>query len=316
MLDWTDRHFRYLCRLISTETLLYTEMVVCKSLIFNPDKERFLGFHDSEHPIALQLGGSDPAEFIECAKMAEQRGYDEININVGCPSDRVQSGFFGACLMANPHLIAECVDAMQQVVSIPITVKCRIGIDEQDSYQFLTDFINPIEAAGCNTFIIHARKAWLSGLSPKQNRDIPPIDYERVYQLKRDYPQLAIHINGSINTLDDAQCKLHHVDGVMMGRAVYSDPWVLHGVDSLLYGKKEKLNSPIEVVELFLPYIAAELENGMKLHRISRHMLGLFHGMHGAKKWRRVLSEKANRTENVKEGLSVLNEALNCVREN
>ncbi len=314
MLDWTDRHFRYLCRLISKETLLYTEMVVCKSLIFNKDTQRFLGFDEMEHPIALQLGGSDVKEYIECAKMAEQWGYDEININVGCPSDRVQSGFFGACLMANPNLIAECVTAMSDVVDIPISVKCRTGIDEQDSYAFLTDFIKPISQAGCSKFIIHARKAWLSGLSPKQNRDVPPLDYEKAYQIKRDFPHLNIHINGGIKTLKDSLSKLQYVDGVMMGRSVYQDPWVLHGVDSQIYKKPEQLDNPLQVVENYLPYLETQLKSGVKLHAMTMHMLGLFHGLSGAKKWRRSLSENANKVTTEKEAIELVKSSLALVK--
>ena len=313
MLDWTDRHFRYLCRLISKEALLYTEMVVCKSLIFNKDTQRFLAFDDKEHPIALQLGGSDVKEYIECAKMAEQWGYDEININVGCPSDRVQSGFFGACLMAEPNLIADCVNAMVNTVKIPITIKCRTGIDEQNSYSFLTDFIKPIDEAGCEQFIIHARKAWLSGLSPKQNRDVPPLDYEKVYRIKQDFPHLQIHINGGINTLKDSLEHLQQVDGVMMGRSVYHNPWVLNEVDSLIYGKQAVANTQVEVVENYLPYIAQQLEKGVKLHAITMHMLGLFHGMGGAKKWRRCLSEKANKVQTTQEGMALVKEALSFI---
>jgi tRNA-dihydrouridine synthase A len=293
MLDWTNRDFRYLVRLISQQCLLYTEMVTTGALIHG-DRARFLAHDEVEGPLALQLGGSNPVDLTECAVMAEDWGYDEVNINVGCPSDRVQSGMFGACLMAEPHVVAESVAAMQAKVKIPITVKTRLGIDEQDSYEFLTQFIEAVSAAGCQTFILHARKAWLSGLSPKENRDVPPLNYQRVYDVKQDYPDLQIAINGGIQSLGEVQTHLQHVDGTMIGRLVYHDPYSLAAADSTIFNRPDQGLSRHEIVEAMLPYIAQRMALGRSLKSITRHMLGLFQGQPGAKAWRRYLSEHAH----------------------
>lgn len=310
MLDWSDRHFRYMVRLISKHQLLYTEMVTTGAIIHG--KGDYLSYNDEEHPLALQLGGSNPADLAVCAKRAQEYGYDEVNLNVGCPSDRVQNGRFGACLMAEPKLVAECVDAMRAVVDIPVTVKHRIGIDELDSYQFLTDFVGEVSDAGCETFIVHARKAWLNGLSPKQNREIPPLNYDRVYQLKRDFSDLIISINGGITSLEQANAHLEHVDGVMIGREAYQNPYVLAGVDSEIFGDEREILSRHQVVEQMLPYIEKHLQNGGKLNHISRHMLTLFMGMTGAKQWRRYISENATKKG---AGLEVIEHALSLVSE-
>ncbi len=293
MLDWTDRHCRYFLRQISRHTLLYTEMVTTGAIL--QGRGDYLAYHEAEHPIALQLGGSDPAALAQCAKIAEARGYDELNLNVGCPSDRVQNGRFGACLMAYPELVAECVAAMQAEVKIPVTVKSRIGIDDQDSYDFLRAFLDKVSAAGCHTFILHARKAWLSGLSPKENREIPPLDYERVYQVKRDYPHLTLSINGGITSMEEVLRHLQQVDGVMVGREAYQNPYLLAQVDRLIFGDDAEVPSRHEVVRRMLPYIQQELAKGNHLSHITRHMLGLFQGLPGARAWRRHLSEQAPR---------------------
>lgn len=293
MLDWTDRHCRYFHRLLTKNTLLYTEMVTTGAILFG--KGDYLQFSTEEHPIALQLGSSDPADLAKCARIAEERGYDEINLNVGCPSDRVQNGRFGACLMASAQLVADCVAAMRAEVTIPVTVKTRIGIDELDSYEFLCNFIETVQQSGCDTFVVHARKAWLSGLSPKENRDIPPLDYERVYQLKRDYPHLTIAINGGITDLAQIQQHLQHVDGVMVGREAYQNPYILAQVDALLFADHHPVLSRHDVVMQMLPYIDAHLQSGGYLSHITRHMLGLFQGVPGARAWRRHLSENATR---------------------
>lgn len=305
MLDWTDRHCRYFLRRISRHALLYTEMVTTGAILHG--KGDYLAYHQEEHPLALQLGGSDPDALARCARLAAERGYDEINLNVGCPSDRVQNGRFGACLMGEAALVAECVAAMQAAVSIPVTVKTRIGIDDQDSYEFLRAFIDTVSAAGCDTFIVHARKAWLSGLSPKENREIPPLDYPRVYQLKQDYPQLTISLNGGVQTMADIQTHLQHVDGVMVGREAYQNPYLLAEVDRLLYDDDHVVPSRHQVVLDMVPYIEQELAKGNHLAHITRHMLGLFQGVPGARAWRRYLSENACRRD---AGVPVLLEAL------
>jgi len=292
MLDWTDRHCRYFHRLISQQALLYTEMVTTGALIHG-GHHRFLQFNAAEHPLAFQLGGSNPHDLALCAKMVEDYGYDEVNLNVGCPSDRVQNGRFGACLMAEPELVAECVAAMKQAVSIPVTVKSRIGIDERDSYEELAHFVATVAAAGCETFIIHARKAWLSGLSPKQNRDVPPLRYEVVYQIKQDFPQLNIILNGGINTLEQADEILQQVDGVMVGREAYHNPYLLADVDRRFFGATTEPQSRDKIMQLLIPYIQQQLDEGVRLHSVSRHILGLFHGEPGARGWRRHLSENA-----------------------
>jgi len=292
MLDWTDRHSRHFFRLISEHALLYTEMVTTGAIIHG-ETDRFLRFNASEHPVAVQLGGANPAELARCAKICEAYGYDEVNLNVGCPSDRVQSGAFGACLMATPALVAQCVDAMRQAITIPVTVKCRIGIDNQDDHNDLQHFVSTVAAAGCETFIIHARKAWLQGLSPRQNRDIPPLNYERVHQLKRDFPHLEILINGGLKSLVECRNQLPGVDGVMVGREAYQNPYLLADVDNLFYGTKKPKKSRSEILERLYPYIEQEINDGAQLKYISRHILGLFQGMPGARAWRRHISEQA-----------------------
>ena len=292
MLDWTDRHCRYLLRLISRRALLYTEMVTTTAILQgNPD--RWLRFDPAEHPLALQLGGSDPAALAECARIGADFGYDEINLNVGCPSNRVQSGRFGACLMAEPQLVAECIAAMQDAVPVPVTVKTRIGIDAQDSYAALAGFIQAVREAGCRTLIIHARKACLQGLSPKENRTVPPLKYDYAYRIKQQYPDLEIVVNGGITSLDAAATHLEQVDGVMLGRTAYHDPWVLADVDARFFSDHHAPPARVEVVQRMLPYISRELRAGTQLKHITRHMLGLFQGMPGARHWRRQLSEQA-----------------------
>lgn len=292
MLDWTDKHCRYFHRLISKHAFLYTEMVTTGALIHG-GHHRFLHFNAAEHPVALQLGGSNPRELAICAKMAEDYGYDEVNLNVGCPSDRVQNGRFGACLMAEPELVADCVAAMGWAVSIPVTVKSRIGIDDRDSYPELVHFVLTVANAGCKTFIIHARKAWLSGLSPKQNRDVPPLRYDVVYQIKQDLPQLEIILNGGITTLGQAEDILSHVDGVMVGREAYHNPYLLAEVDRRFFGEPKEPLSREMIINMLIPYVQAQLDSGVRLNSISRHILGLFHGEPGARGWRRHLSENA-----------------------
>ncbi|WP_407704067.1 tRNA dihydrouridine(20/20a) synthase DusA [Zophobihabitans entericus] len=292
MLDWTDKHCRYFHRLLTKQALLYTEMVTTGAILFG--KGDYLAYNEQEHPVSLQLGGSDPVALAKCAKLAEERGYDEINLNVGCPSDRVQNGRFGACLMSDAQLVADCVKAMQDEVAIPVTVKTRIGIDEQDSYDFLCQFIETVMPY-CHTFIVHARKAWLSGLSPKENREIPPLDYLRVYQLKQDYPDLTIAINGGIKSLTEAQEHLKYVDGVMMGREAYQNPIVLSQVDQMLFGCQNAPISGIEAVQAMFPYIEQQLLAGTPLNHICRHLLGIFNGQVGARQWRRYLSENATK---------------------
>ncbi|MEI2265821.1 tRNA dihydrouridine(20/20a) synthase DusA [Erwinia sp. CGal63] len=294
MLDWTDRHCRYFHRQLTGQALLYTEMVTTGAIIHG--KGDYLAWNQAEQPVALQLGGSDPLALAQCAELAQARGYNEINLNVGCPSDRVQNGRFGACLMGEAALVADAVRAMRDRVSIPVTVKTRIGIDEQDSYEFLCDFIRQVsEQGGCEMFIIHARKAWLSGLSPKENREIPPLDYERVYQLKRDFPHLTMSINGGIKSLAEAKAHLQHVDGVMVGREAYQNPGMLAEVDRELFGSDRPAIDPVAVVRSMYPYIERELAQGTYLGHITRHMLGLFQGIPGARQWRRYLSENAHK---------------------
>jgi len=306
MLDWTDRHCRYFHRLLTKQSALYTEMVTTGAILHG-DRERHLRFNAEEHPLALQLGGSEPREMAECARIAEGYGYDEININVGCPSERVQKGAFGASLMAEPQLIAECVSAMQAAVAIPITVKNRIGIDDQDDYPSLQRFVSTVSQAGCQTFIIHARKAWLKGLSPKENREIPPLRYELVYQIKQEFPQLEILINGGITTLKQCQQHLQHVDGVMVGREAYHNPWLLAQVDPLLYGTPAPFDGRKAVLEALLDYVQAQQDAGVPFGHISRHILGLFQGMPGARHWRRVISENAHKPE---AGVKLLRQAM------
>lgn len=307
MLDWTDKHCRYFHRLLTKQAVLYTEMVTTGAILHG-DRDRHLRFNDAEHPLALQLGGSEPKDMAECARIAEDYGYDEVNINVGCPSERVQKGAFGACLMAEPHLIADCVSAMRAAVKIPVTVKNRIGIDDQEDYSALYGFVQTVAAAGCETFIIHARKAWLKGLSPKENREIPPLRYELVYELKQALPQLEIIINGGITTLAQCQEHLQHVDGVMVGREAYHNPWILAEVDTLLYGSDEPIPKDRKaILEAFLPYVQSQLDAGIPLKHMTRHILGLFQGMPGARQWRRLLSEQAHYPE---AGIKLLLQAM------
>ena len=294
MMDWTDRHDRYFLRLITARALLYTEMVTTGAVIHG-DRAHLLGFDASEHPVAVQLGGSEPTDLAEAARIAEGFGYDEVNLNVGCPSDRVQSGRFGACLMREPALVAECVAAMRKAVSIPVTVKCRIGVDDQDPAVALPTLARAVADAGCGTLVVHARKAWLEGLSPKENRDVPPLEYERVHALKQAMPGLEIIINGGVLTLDEAAAHLEHVDGVMLGRAAYQTPYVLADVDRRFYGERRESRSRHDVLEAYLPYVERELAAGTHLHAMSRHILGLFQGLPGARAFRRHISENAPR---------------------
>lgn len=293
MMDWTDRHCRYFLRQVSSSALLYTEMVTAAA-IHHGDYEALLAYDPAEHPLALQLGGSDPALMAEAAKRGADAGYDEININVGCPSDRVQSGRFGACLMASPEIVAECLVAMQAVVNVPVTVKSRIGIDDQDSYAFLRRFVTTLRDAGCRKFIVHARIAILDGLSPKENRSVPPLQYDRVYRLKRDFPDLCIVLNGGIKQISDVDEVLSNVDGVMIGRQAYHDPYFLARLEQHLDPSIPQPDRR-EIVKSMLPYIDNELARGERLGRITRHMLGLFAGEPGARAWRRYLSENAFR---------------------
>jgi tRNA-dihydrouridine synthase A len=306
MMDRTDRHERHFLRLLSRRVLLYTEMITTGALLYG-DRERFLAFDPREHPVALQLGGSEPAAMAACARMAEEYGYDEVNINVGCPSRRVRSGAFGACLMAEPEAVAACVDAMGQAVQIPVTVKTRIGIDERDSYEHLYHFVSRVAEAGCRTFILHARKAWLNGLSPKANRTVPPLRYEMVYRLKQELPALEIVLNGGVRTLDEAHSHLGQVDGVMIGREAYQNPYLLAEADSRIFGESRAAASREEILEAFIPYVVSQLAQGERLHRIIRHILGLYQGIPGAKTWRRHLSEHAHRPGG---GAEIIRQAL------
>ncbi|HPQ25520.1 MAG TPA: tRNA dihydrouridine(20/20a) synthase DusA [Gammaproteobacteria bacterium] len=296
MLDWTDRYCRFFLRQISRKTLLYTEMVTTGALLHR-DPARFLDFDPAEHPLALQLGGSDPDELAACARLAEDWGYDEVNLNVGCPSDRVQSGRFGACLMAEPQLVADCVAAMSEATTRPVTVKHRIGIDHRDSYEELSQFVDSVSQAGCATFIVHARKAWLQGLSPKENREIPPLQYGVVHALKRDFPQYGFVINGGFKTLAQVEHQLDTVDGVMIGREAYQNPWILADADARIFGTDGEPPNRRQVVHRMLPFIAAQHAAGVPVHRITRHMLGLFQGQRGARAWRRHLSEHVHRPD-------------------
>ena len=293
MMDWTDRHFRYFLRLISPHAYLYTEMITTGALIHG-DAARFLRFNDAEHPIALQLGGSEPADLEIAAKMGADAGYDEINLNCGCPSSRVQKGRIGVCLMTEPNHVAQCVNAMNAAVNIPVTVKCRIGVDEQDDFKFIDDFVKPIIDAGCDTFIIHARKAWLNGLSPKENRDVPPLDYGRVYDLKIKYPHLNIIINGGIKTIDDINAHLGHTDGVMIGREAYQNPYIFAQIERKLFGNHDILGRK-KIVRAMIPYIERQgVDFNVPMKSITRHMINLFHHMRGGKHYRRTLSTLAH----------------------
>ncbi len=291
MMDWTDRHCRFLHRLLSRHALLYTEMVTTGALVHG-DVARHLRFNDQEHPVALQLGGSEPTDLAHCAKLGEQWGYDEINLNCGCPSERVQRGAFGACLMAEPQLVADCVKAMVDVVSVPVTVKHRIGIDKVESYDFVRDFVGAVSLAGCNTFIVHARSAWLKGLSPKENREVPPLRYALVHQLKRDFPHLNIAINGGITTNTQITEQLQQLDGVMLGREAYHNPWLMASWDAEFFGEVPATLTREDVEAQMCDYMARELaEHGTPWSAIARHMLGLRHGLPGSRGWRRMWSD-------------------------
>ncbi|WP_285259017.1 tRNA dihydrouridine(20/20a) synthase DusA [Halopseudomonas bauzanensis] len=296
MMDWSDRHYRYFARLISRHALLYTEMVTTGAVLHG-DRERFLGYNPEEQPLALQLGGSNAQELAQCARLAEEAGYAEVNLNVGCPSDRVQNNLIGACLMGHPQLVAGGVKAMLDACSIPVTVKHRIGINGRDSYEQLVDFVGQVHDAGCDTFIVHARIAILEGLSPKENRDIPPLRYEVVRQLKADFPQLEIILNGGLTDLDLMQQQVSELDGVMVGREAYHNPYLLAEVDRRFYADETPVRSRIEVLEALRPYIAAHLAQGGMMHHVTRHILGLFQGLPGARHFRRQLSTEVHRTD-------------------
>lgn len=292
MLDYTDRHARYLLRLLTRRTLLYTEMVTTGALL-RGDAARHLDHDPAEHPLALQIGGSEPPAMAACARLGARWGYDEINVNVGCPSPRVQSGAFGACLMAEPGTVAECVRAMVDAVAIPVTVKTRIGVDQRDSYEALADFIGTVAGAGCSTFVVHARKAWLSGLSPAENRTVPPLRYDVVYRLKRDFPNLQMVLNGGVTSLDAAREHLGRVDGVMIGRAAYENAYLLAEADRIIFGEPGPTPSRGEVLRAYVDYVEGHLARGVPLARMTRHLFGLFHGQPGARAWRRRLTEEA-----------------------
>ena len=309
MMDWTDRHCRVFHRMMTRRARLYTEMITTGAILHG-DRRRLLGFDASEHPVALQLGGSDPRDLATAAKIGEDFGYDEINLNVGCPSDRVKDGRFGACLMAEPALVAACVDAMKREVDIPVTVKCRIGIDDQDPEMGLDVFARSVVAAGADALIVHARKAWLNGLSPKENRDIPPLDYDRVYRLKALWPNVPIIINGGIGSLTEAKQHLEYVDGVMLGRAAYQEPWRLLTADPDLFGEAAPHATMKHVFEAMMPYIEGELARGTRLHSITRHFVGAFHAVPGARAFRRHLAENAVKPD---ASVNVLRDAIALV---
>ncbi|WP_082502424.1 tRNA dihydrouridine(20/20a) synthase DusA [Methylobacterium sp. Leaf100] len=309
MMDWTDRYCRAFHRTLSRRARLYTEMVTTGAVLHGP-RDRLLGFAAMEHPVAVQLGGSNPADLAASARIAEDFGYDEVNLNVGCPSDRVQDGRFGACLMREPALVAECVAAMKAAVSVPVTVKCRIGVDDQDTEIALDALAEAVIAAGIDGLVVHARKAWLQGLSPKENRDVPPLDYDRVARLKRAHPGLPVAINGGIATIADAKAQLAHVDGVMIGRAAYTDPAILLDIDPVLFGEAAPVADAFAAVEAFVPVLADFLQDGVRLHGVTRHMLGLFNGRPGARAYRRHLSTRGLDPE---AGVEILREAVALV---
>lgn len=308
-MDWSDRHCRYFWRLLTQHSLLYTEMVTTGALIHG-DKERFLDFSREEHPIAIQLGGSDPKDLATCARMAEDWGYDEVNLNCGCPSDRVQSGRIGAILMSEPERVAECIDAMTAACSIPVTVKHRIGIDDMDDYNDMAKFVSTVEDAGCNTFIVHARKAWLKGLSPKENREVPPLKYHLVEQLKAENPHLTIVINGGINTIEQCDSLLSNLDGVMVGREAYNNPFFLAAIDEAIFGSPQSSLSRKQVMLAYIDYCERKRSEGVKLHHMSRHILGLYQGRPRARLFRRHISEQGCKAD---AGVEVLREALDIV---
>lgn len=309
MMEWSTSDCRTFWRLLTKEAVLYSEMVTTGALLHG-DKNRFLDYNACEHPLALQLGGSNPKDLAECARIAEGWGYDEVNLNCGCPSDRVQNGMIGACLMAEPELVADCIATMQNAVKIPVTVKHRIGIDDMEDYAGLVNFVSTIAKTGCSTFIVHARKAWLKGLSPKENREVPPLQYDKVYQLKQDFPQLNIIINGGITTLEQSKTLLKHVDGVMMGREAYSNPYLLAAVDQQIYGAVRPIISREEVMQQFTEYCVEQLAKGARLNHLTRHVLGLYQGLSGARQFRRVISEQAHKPG---AGIEVLQQALAAV---
>jgi len=292
MMEWTDRHCRFFHRLLTRRALLYTEMLTTGAVLHG-DRARLLRFDPAEHPLALQLGGSEPQVLAECARIGADAGFDEINLNAGCPSDRVQEGRFGACLMAEPELVGDCVAAMKAAVTIPVTVKCRIGVDDQDPEEALERFAQAVERAGTDVLIVHARKAWLKGLSPKENREVPPLDYERVYRLKAARPRLAVVLNGGVGSIEDACAHLSHVDGVMIGRAAYQEPWRLLAIDPVIFGADAPFASPKEAAAALVPYIVRELREGTRLHAITRHLHGLFRAVPGARAFRRHLAGAA-----------------------
>jgi len=308
MMEWTDRHCRFFHRILTRRARLYTEMVTTGALLHGP-RRRLLAFDPREHPVALQLGGSEPQDLAACARIAEDAGFDEVNLNIGCPSARVQKGAFGACLMREPELVRDCVAGMRAAVKIPITVKCRIGVDE-DADDALARFVEQVAEAGCRAFVVHARKAWLKGLSPKENREVPPLNYDLVYDLKRARPDLTVVINGGIASLGEAKAHLAHVDGAMMGRTAYQSPWTLAEADAALFGETPPVATRHDAIDAFMPHLARELDNGTPLQAMTRHLLGLFNGLPGARAWRRQLTENAIKSG---AGLDVVREALTFV---
>ncbi len=311
MMDWTDRHERYFLRLISPRARLYTEMITSQAIL-KGDRGRLLKFNPEEHPVALQVGGAEPSDLAHCARIAEEWGYDEINLNVGCPSDRVQSGRFGACLMREPALVTDCLDAMNSAASLPVTVKCRLGVDEQDPRDVLFDFAGRIASVGIKTIIVHARKAWLEGLSPKENREVPPLDYAIVYDIKRAFPDLTVVINGGIEDAEACLSHLDHVDGVMLGRAAYQTPFTLAVVERALFSVPGPPPSRHEIVRSYLTYMERRISEGVPLKSMSRHILGVFHGVPGARAWRRHLSENCHLTD---ASADIVREALQFVQD-
>lgn len=310
MMAHTDRHFRYLLRLLSARAMLYTEMLTTGALLHG-DTEKYVGFNEAEHPIGIQLGGSNPDDLARCAAIAADFGYDEINLNAGCPSERVKSGRFGACLMAEPGLVADCVRAMTEATKLPVTVKTRTGIDELDNYEHLQGLVSTVSQSGCRTFIIHARKAWLQGLSPRQNRSVPPLQYDKVYRLKRDFPALDIVINGGITSLAEARDHLRHVDGAMLGRAVCNNPYLLVGVDKYLFDMNNITTSRMETLQNYVRYMERQMAEGENLYAMARHLIGLFHGQGGARAYRRHLTTNGARRN---AGVDIVREAAALVR--
>lgn len=310
MMEWSTSDCRMFWRFLTKRAVFYSEMVTTGALLHG-DPKRFLDYHAAEHPLALQLGGSNPDDLAACAALAAEWGYAEVNLNCGCPSDRVQNGMIGACLMAHPTLVAECISAMRERVSIPVTIKHRIGIDDMEDYAGLTNFVSTVADTGCNTFIVHARKAWLKGLSPKENREVPPLQYDMVHQLKKDFSYLEIIINGGIKSISESKEHLNHVDGVMLGREPYSNPYLLATVDQEVYGDESPVVTRDQVMDQFIDYCCAELEKGARLNHLTRHMLGLYQGLPGARQFRRVISEEAHKPN---AGIDVLYKALECVK--